>query len=113
MTDKDENNLSIERVDDIPVIYGLLAACRREHFPPVERATWPHLWDTFWPQRPTLWPRTGQNNDGISLSDRLLERMGIQAIMDSGIKPHGNWLGLSPGWVITLWLTHILSEKIT
>lgn len=65
MTDKDENNLSIERVDDIPVIYG------------------------------------------------LLERMGIQAIMDSGIKPHGNWLGLSPGWVITLWLTHILSEKIT
>ncbi|MBK6429228.1 DUF4277 domain-containing protein [Candidatus Amarolinea dominans] len=63
MTNKDENNPSIERVDDIPVIYG------------------------------------------------LLERMGIQAIMDSGIKPHGNWLGLSPGWVITLWLTHILSEK--
>lgn len=59
----DENKPIIERVDDIPVIYG------------------------------------------------MLERMGIQEIVDNCIKPHGNWIGLSPGWVITLWLTHILSEK--
>ncbi|OQX61309.1 MAG: hypothetical protein B5M51_08205 [Anaerolinea sp. 4484_236] len=25
------------------------------------------------------------------------------------IVPHGNWTGLSPGWVITIWLIHILS----
>lgn len=59
----DETKPMIERVDDIPVIYG------------------------------------------------MLEQMGIQAIVDNVIKPHGNWIGLSPGGVITLWLTHILSEK--
>ena len=53
----------IERVDDLPVIYG------------------------------------------------LLEQMGIQSIIDSVIKPHGNWQGLSPGWVMTIWLMHILSEQ--
>lgn len=63
MTRKDEKEPRIERVDDIPVIYG------------------------------------------------LLERMGIQIIADGAITPHGNWVGISPGWVLTLWLTHILSEK--
>lgn len=59
----DETKPTVERVDDIPVIYG------------------------------------------------MLEQMGIQSIVDNVIKPHGNWIGLSPGGVITLWLTHILSEK--
>ncbi len=63
MTNKDENEPRVERVDDIPVIYG------------------------------------------------LLERMGIRIIADGAITPHGNWTGISPGWVVTLWLTHILSEK--
>jgi transposase len=39
-----------------------------------------------------------------------LQKMHIQAIIDQVIEPHGNWQGLSPGWVITIWLTHILSE---
>jgi transposase len=59
----DETKPTIERVDDIPVIYG------------------------------------------------MLEQMGIQGIVDNVIKAHGNWIGLSPGGVITIWLTHILSEK--
>jgi len=59
----DETKPMIERVDDIPVIYG------------------------------------------------MLKQMGIQGIVDNVIKPHGNWIGLSPGGVITLWLTHTLSEK--
>lgn len=59
----DETKPIVERVDDIPVIYG------------------------------------------------MLEQMGIQSIIDNVIKPHGNWIGLSPGGVITLWLTHIMSEK--
>jgi transposase len=59
----DETKPTIERVDDIPVIYG------------------------------------------------MLEQMGIQGIVDNVIKPHGNWIGLSPGGVIAIWLTHILSEK--
>ena len=53
----------VERVDDIPVIYG------------------------------------------------QLEKMGIQGIVDNAVKPHGNWQGLSHGWVIMIWLVHILSEQ--
>lgn len=49
--------------------------------------------------------------DDIPLLYGLLDRMGIQAIVDSAIEPHGNWQGLSPGWVVTLWLVHILSEQ--
>lgn len=49
--------------------------------------------------------------DSIPLVYGLLEQMGVQAIVDSVIKPNGNWQGLSPGWVLTIWLLHILSEK--
>jgi transposase len=41
----------------------------------------------------------------------LLKQMGIQGIIDSVIEPHGNWQGLSPGWVVTIWLMHVLSEQ--
>jgi transposase len=37
--------------------------------------------------------------------------MHIQVIVDAVIVPHGNWQGLTPGWVITIWLMHILSEQ--
>jgi transposase len=37
--------------------------------------------------------------------------MGIRGIIDSELKVHGNWQGLSPGWVMTIWLMHILSEQ--
>ena len=63
MTSIEQNKPRVERVDDIPVIYG------------------------------------------------VLERMGIQAIVDNAIKAHGNWQGLSPGWLITVWLVHILSTQ--
>lgn len=56
-------NGQIERVDDMPVIYG------------------------------------------------MLRQMGIQGVIDSVIEPHGNWQGLSPGWVVTIWLMHVLSEQ--
>jgi len=62
MPNLDSMDLKIERVDDIPLIYG------------------------------------------------MLERMGIQVIIDSIIQPHGNWEGLRPGWVIMIWLVHILSQ---
>jgi len=31
-------------------------------------------------------------------------------VIDQVVETHGNWKGPSPGWVITIWLTHILSE---
>jgi len=39
-----------------------------------------------------------------------LQKTRLQATVDQVIEPHGNWQGLSPGWIITIWLTHILSE---
>ena len=46
--------------------------------------------------------------DDVPLVYRSLQKMGIQVIVDSVITPHGNWQGLTPGWVILIWLTHIL-----
>lgn len=53
----------IERVDDLPVVYG------------------------------------------------LLKQMSVQPLIDRVVSRHGNWQGLSAGWVITIWLMHILSEQ--
>lgn len=58
----ENDSIKIERVDDIPLIYG------------------------------------------------LLKQMGVQEAIDQVIKPHGNWDGLSPGWLVLLWLVHILSQ---
>ena len=48
--------------------------------------------------------------DDIPVIFGFLQKMGIQAIIDQTIKPHGNWQGLSPGWLITIWLIHILTR---
>jgi transposase len=39
-----------------------------------------------------------------------MERMGVPTLIDRCCPPHGNWCGLSPGWVATVWLAHVLSE---
>ena len=49
--------------------------------------------------------------DEIPVIYGIVERMGIQGIIDSVVDPHANWKGLSPGWVMTLWLVHIMSEQ--
>jgi transposase len=49
--------------------------------------------------------------DDIPLLYGLLQQMGLRSIVDEVIKAHGNWEGLTPGWVITIWLMHILSEQ--
>jgi hypothetical protein len=48
--------------------------------------------------------------DDIPVIFGHLQKTRIQATVDQVIEPHGNWQGLSPGWIITIWLTHILSE---
>jgi transposase len=47
--------------------------------------------------------------DDLPLLYGFLEKMGIQSAIDTIIKPHGNWSGLSMGWVVTIWLIHIVS----
>lgn len=37
-------------------------------------------------------------------------RMGLPQYVDTCFPRHGNWQGLSPGWTLTCWLAHILSE---
>jgi len=48
--------------------------------------------------------------DDISLLVAQLDRMGVQPLLDEHFPIHGNWVGLSLGWVTVLWLTHLLSE---
>ena len=48
--------------------------------------------------------------DDLPVIFGLLQQMRIQVIIDNVVIPHGNWQGLSPGWVIAIWLIHILSE---
>jgi transposase len=48
--------------------------------------------------------------DDIPLLLAQLDRMGLQPVLDDCFPTHGNWVGLSLGWVTVLWLTHILSE---
>jgi len=48
--------------------------------------------------------------DDMPLLLAQLERMGLQPLLDTYFPTHGNWVGLSLGWVSVLWLTHILSE---
>jgi len=39
-----------------------------------------------------------------------LGRLGVQPLLDAHFPTHGNWQGLSLGWVAVIWLTHILSQ---
>src|SRR5947209_2497941 len=48
--------------------------------------------------------------DDIPLLLAQLERLWLRELLDRHFPVHGNWLGLSLGWVTTLWLTHLLSE---
>jgi transposase len=53
---------------------------------------------------------TTERVDDIPLLLAQLDRMGVQPLLDEYFPTHGNWVGLSLGWVTVLWLTHILSE---
>lgn len=48
--------------------------------------------------------------DDIPLLLEQLKRMSIPSLVDENFKTHGNWQGLSLGWTVTIWLTHILSQ---
>jgi transposase len=53
---------------------------------------------------------TTERVDDIPLLLAQLDRMGVQPLLDVHFPTHGNWVGLSLGWVTVIWLTHILSE---
>lgn len=48
--------------------------------------------------------------DDVPLLVRQQQAMGIHQVLDEVIIPHGNWQGMSVGWLGIGWLTYILSE---
>src|SRR5262245_65488170 len=48
--------------------------------------------------------------DDIPLLLEQMQRMGLPALFDEYFPTHGNWQGLSLGWVTTIWLSSILSR---
>ncbi len=48
--------------------------------------------------------------DDIPLLLEQMQRMGLPTLFDTHVPAHGNWTGLSLGWVSTIWLSSILSQ---
>jgi transposase len=48
--------------------------------------------------------------DDIPLLPEQMQRMGLPTLLDTHFPTHGNWTGLSLGWVSTIWLSSILSR---
>jgi transposase len=48
--------------------------------------------------------------DDIPLVLEQIQRMGLPMLFDAHFPIHGNWQGLSLGWVSTIWLSSILSQ---
>src|SRR6266566_994384 len=48
--------------------------------------------------------------DDIPLLREQMQRMGLPALFDAHFPTHGNWQGLSLGWLTTIWLSSILSR---
>src|SRR3989440_11904668 len=48
--------------------------------------------------------------DDIPLLIEQMQRMGLPTLFDDHFPTHGNWTGLSLGWVSTIWLSSILSR---
>ena len=47
--------------------------------------------------------------DDLPLLVYHMKRMGVDAVLDEQIRPHGNWKGVSLGCVGLVWLTYLLS----
>src|SRR5216683_4246803 len=48
--------------------------------------------------------------DDIPLLIEQMQRMGLPTLFDNHFPTHGNWTGLSLGWVSTIWLSSMLSR---
>jgi transposase len=54
---------------------------------------------------------TTEQVNSLPLLLGILTEMGIRALIDTHIQPHGNWEGASVGTVLSIWLSHILQER--
>src|SRR6266487_3897714 len=58
-------------------------------------------------ERPTI---ITERVDDMPLLLAQMQRMGLPALLNDHFPTHGNWQGLSLGWVSTIWLSSILSR---
>ncbi|NES24940.1 MAG: DUF4277 domain-containing protein [Symploca sp. SIO3E6] len=49
--------------------------------------------------------------DQLPLLISHCKKMGLQKLIEKHFPTHGNWQGLSLGWVIVVWLCHIISQQ--
>ena len=55
-------------------------------------------------------PTEPERVDSIPVVLAILIRLGVQDVVDERHTPHGNRLGLSVGWLTTIFLAYILTE---
>jgi len=48
--------------------------------------------------------------DDIPLLIEQMKRMALPTLIDTHFPAHGNWYGLSMGWISTIWLSSIVSQ---
>ncbi len=53
---------------------------------------------------------TYERVDDLPLLLEQQKRMGVQKLLDKNFSTHGNWQGLTLGWVASIWLGYILSQ---
>lgn len=53
---------------------------------------------------------TTERVDDMPLLLAQMKQMDMPNLLDSYFSVHGNWQGLDPGWVTTIWLAHVLSQ---
>ena len=53
---------------------------------------------------------TTERIDDFPLLLATMQRLGLPAILDRHLTRHGLQQGLSWGWIVTIWLAHILSQ---
>ena len=59
-------------------------------------------------------PESTLNQERIDELPLLLaqcQKMGLQKLIEKHFTTHGNWQGLSLGWVVVVWLCHIISQQ--
>ncbi|NET62060.1 MAG: IS1634 family transposase [Symploca sp. SIO2E6] len=49
--------------------------------------------------------------DELPLLIAQCQKMGLQKLIEKHFPTHGNWQGLSLGWVVVVWLCHIISQQ--
>ena len=54
---------------------------------------------------------TTEQVNSLPLLLGLIVEMGIRDLIDTHVRPHGNWEGASVGTVLSIWLSHILQER--